>query len=154
MSNILIACVAAVLLAREYTQANILAGFIYSGLVILILKYFILLPIYQEAHWPFLYWRRIIRLDELPFVVRRSRRITKHSSSRRIMHLVPVFIPETLNQTNYLILTYFRAYLISRGFIFAISQQKGLKGFKILRKYRLYFRVFCYIAKINTRENK
>ena len=71
----------------------------------------------------------------------------------------------TSKRLHYLILTNFRAYLISRnrqirisrGFIFAISQQKGLKGFKILRKYRLYFRVFCHItkiAKINTRENK
>ena len=40
-------------------------------------------------------------LDELPFVVRRSRRISKESSSRRIMRLVPVFILETHNQTNY-----------------------------------------------------
>ena len=39
--------------------------------------------------------------DELPFVVRRSRRISKESSSRRIMCLVPVFILETHNQTNY-----------------------------------------------------
>ena len=30
--------------------------------------------------------------DELPFVVRRSRRISKESSPRRIMRLVPVFI--------------------------------------------------------------
>ena len=53
----------------------------------------------------------------------------------------------------YLILTI----RISQGFIFTISEKKGLKGFKILRKYRLYFRVFSYIAKtakINTRENK
>ena len=56
---------------------------------------------------------------------------------------------------GYLILTNFRAYLISRnrqirisrGFIFAISDKKGLKGFKMLWKYRLYFRVFRYIAK-------
>ena len=45
--------------------------------------------------------RRIMRPDELPFVVRRSRRISKESSSRRIMCLVPVFILETHNQTNY-----------------------------------------------------
>ena len=45
--------------------------------------------------------RRIMRPDELPFVVRRSRRISKESSSRRIMRLVPVFILETHNQTNY-----------------------------------------------------
>ena len=45
--------------------------------------------------------RRIMRPDELPFVVRRSRRISKESSSRRIMRLVPVFIRETHNQTNY-----------------------------------------------------
>ena len=56
---------------------------------------------------------------------------------------------------EYLILTNFRAYLISRnqqirisrGFISAISEKKGLKGFKILQKYCLYFRVFCFIAK-------
>ena len=42
-----------------------------------------------------------MRPDELPFVVRRSRRISKESSSRRIMHLVPVFMLETHNQTNY-----------------------------------------------------
>ena len=45
--------------------------------------------------------RRIMLPDELPFVVRRSRRISKESSSRRIMRLVPVFILETHNQTNY-----------------------------------------------------
>ena len=44
--------------------------------------------------------RRITRPDELPFVVRRSRRISKESSSRRIVRLVPVFILETHNQTN------------------------------------------------------
>ena len=44
--------------------------------------------------------RRIMRPDELPFVVRRSRRISKESSSRGIMRLVPVFILETHNQTN------------------------------------------------------
>ena len=45
--------------------------------------------------------RRISRQDELSFEVRLSRRITKDSSSRRIMRLVPVFILETHNQTNY-----------------------------------------------------
>ena len=35
--------------------------------------------------------------NELPFVVRRSRRISKETSSRCIMHLVPVFILETHN---------------------------------------------------------
>ena len=44
--------------------------------------------------------RRIRCPDELPFVVRPSRRISKESSSRRIMRLVPVFILETHNQTN------------------------------------------------------
>lgn len=39
--------------------------------------------------------------DELPFVVRRSRRITKDSSSTRTMRLVPVFTLETNNQMNY-----------------------------------------------------
>ena len=42
-----------------------------------------------------------MRPDELPFVVRPSRRISKESSSRRIMRLVPVFILETHNQTNF-----------------------------------------------------
>ena len=41
-----------------------------------------------------------MRLDELSYVVRRSRRTMEDSSSRRIMCLVPVFIPETHNQTN------------------------------------------------------
>ena len=45
--------------------------------------------------------RRIMCADELSFVVRRSRRITKDSSSRRIIRLVPVFILKTHNQTNY-----------------------------------------------------
>ena len=42
-----------------------------------------------------------MRPDELRFVVRRSRRISKESSSRRIMRLVPVFILKTHNQMNY-----------------------------------------------------
>ena len=42
-----------------------------------------------------------MRPDELPFVVRLSRRISKESSSRRIRRLVPVFILETHYQTNY-----------------------------------------------------
>ena len=45
--------------------------------------------------------RRIMRLDELPFVVLRSRRISKESSSRRVMCLVPVFILEMHKLTNY-----------------------------------------------------
>ena len=44
--------------------------------------------------------RRIIRLDELSFVVRLERRTTEDSSSRRIMRLVPVFILETHNASN------------------------------------------------------
>ena len=44
--------------------------------------------------------RRIIRLDKLFSVARRSRRITEDNSPRRIMRLVPVFILETNNQTN------------------------------------------------------
>ena len=45
--------------------------------------------------------RHIIRLDELSSVVRLERRTTKdHSSSRRIIRLVPVFTLETNNQTN------------------------------------------------------
>ena len=43
---------------------------------------------------------RIIRLDELSFVIRLERRTTEDSSSRRIMRLVPVFILKTHNQTN------------------------------------------------------
>ena len=42
-----------------------------------------------------------MRPDEIPFEVRRSRRISKESLSRRIMRLVPIFILETHNQTNY-----------------------------------------------------
>ena len=42
---------------------------------------------------------RIIRLDELSFVIRLERRTTEDSWSRRIMRLVPVFILETNNQT-------------------------------------------------------
>ena len=37
----------------------------------------------------------------MPVVVRRSRRITKDTSSRHIMRPVPVFILKTHNQTNY-----------------------------------------------------
>ena len=45
--------------------------------------------------------RRIMRPNELRFIVRRSRCISKESSSRRIMRLAPVFILKTHNQTNY-----------------------------------------------------
>ena len=44
--------------------------------------------------------RRIIRLDELSYVVQLKRRTTEDSSSERIMRLVPVFTLETNNQTN------------------------------------------------------
>ena len=44
--------------------------------------------------------RRIMRLDELSFVVRLERRTTEDSSSRRIMRLVPVFILETYYSSN------------------------------------------------------
>ena len=44
--------------------------------------------------------RRIIRLDELSSVVRRSSRITEDSSSKRIVRVVPVFTLETNNQTH------------------------------------------------------
>ena len=44
--------------------------------------------------------RRIMRPDEVPFVVRRSRRISKESLFRRITRIVPVFILETHNQMN------------------------------------------------------
>ena len=40
-------------------------------------------------------------LDELSLVERRSRRISRDSSSSRIMHLVTVIILETHNQANY-----------------------------------------------------
>ena len=42
-----------------------------------------------------------MRPDELPFEVRRSRRISNESSCRRIVRLVPVFTLETHNRTNY-----------------------------------------------------
>ena len=45
--------------------------------------------------------KRIMRPDELPFVALRLRRISKESSSRRIMRLVPGFKLKTHNQTNY-----------------------------------------------------
>ena len=45
--------------------------------------------------------RRIMRLGELSFEIRLERRTTKGSSSGCIMRLVPVFILETHNQTNY-----------------------------------------------------
>ena len=51
--------------------------------------------------------RRIMRPDELPFVVRRSRRISKESSSRRIIRLVPVFILKTHDQSNFKCLSKF-----------------------------------------------
>ena len=64
----------------------------------------------------------------------------------------------------YLILTNFRAYLIeqnrqiriSRGFIFAISEKKGLKGFKFCENIVFIFVFFLLHrgAEINTRENK
>ena len=38
--------------------------------------------------------RRVSRLDEVYFVVRRSRRTSKYASSRQIMRFVPVFILE------------------------------------------------------------
>ena len=44
--------------------------------------------------------RRIIRIDELSSVVRRSSRTTEDSSSRRIMRLVSVLSLETNAQTN------------------------------------------------------
>ena len=45
--------------------------------------------------------RRIVCLDELSFEIRLERRTTKGSSSGSIMRLVPVFILERHNQTNY-----------------------------------------------------
>ena len=44
---------------------------------------------------------RIMRLDKLSFEIRLERRTMKGTSSGRIMRLVPVFILETHNQTNY-----------------------------------------------------
>jgi len=41
-----------------------------------------------------------MRLEEYLLLVRRSRRISKDSSSRRIIRLVPVFIPETDKETK------------------------------------------------------
>ena len=45
--------------------------------------------------------RRVTRLDELLFETRLERRISKSSSSRRVTRLLPVFILETDNRTNY-----------------------------------------------------
>ena len=42
--------------------------------------------------------RRTMHLDELYLVVRRSKRISKDSSSRRIIRLLIVFLLETHNQ--------------------------------------------------------
>ena len=44
---------------------------------------------------------RIMRLDELSFEIRLERRTTKGSSFGRKMRLVPIFILETHNQTNF-----------------------------------------------------
>ena len=46
-------------------------------------------------------FKRIVRLDELSFEIRVERHTTKGSPSGRIMRLMPVFILETHNQTNY-----------------------------------------------------
>ena len=43
--------------------------------------------------------RRVTRLDELLLEIRRSRRISKSSPSRRVTRLLPVFILETDNRT-------------------------------------------------------
>ena len=43
----------------------------------------------------------ILRLDELSLEISLELRTTKGSLSGRIMRLVPVFILETQNQTNY-----------------------------------------------------
>ena len=50
---------------------------------------------------PFVDTRRILRQVELSFEIRLERRTTKGSSSGHIIRLVPVFILETHNQTNY-----------------------------------------------------
>ena len=44
--------------------------------------------------------RRIICLDKLSSVVRRSSRTTDDRSSSRVMRLVPVFTLQTNNETN------------------------------------------------------
>ena len=49
----------------------------------------------------------IMRLEELSFKIRLERRTTKDSSSGRITRLVPIFILETHNQTNYKCLSKF-----------------------------------------------
>ena len=43
----------------------------------------------------------IMRRDELSFVIRLERRTMNGSSSGRIVRLMPVFIIETHNQTNF-----------------------------------------------------
>ena len=45
--------------------------------------------------------RRVTCLDELLFETRLERRISKSSSSRRVTRLLPVFILDTDNRTNY-----------------------------------------------------
>ena len=45
--------------------------------------------------------RRVTRLDDMLFEMRLERRIMKSSSSGRVTRLVPVFILETDNRTNY-----------------------------------------------------
>ena len=50
---------------------------------------------------PFVDTRRILRQVELSFEIRLERRTTEGSSSGHIIRLVPVFILETHNQTNY-----------------------------------------------------
>ena len=45
--------------------------------------------------------RHVTRPDELLLETRLERRISKSSSSRRVTRLLPVFILETDNRTNY-----------------------------------------------------
>ena len=76
--------------------------------------------------------KRIMRLDELPFVVRRSRGTTEDSSSRRIMRLVLVFILGTHNPTNNKCLPNFVLTDNAFSSIKTVYWQKSLKTFASL----------------------
>ena len=69
---------------------------------------------------------RIMRLDELPFVIRLERRKTEDSSSRRIMLLVPVFKLETHNPTNNKCLFFFLFFYVF--FVFLCLKDAVLMG--------------------------
>ena len=91
----------------ENQQINIKSGEIFFLLAVFILrtrtnlgKHFIVRLVtrlnYRDGHKT-----HNMRPEELPCVVRHSRRISKESSCGRIMCLVPIFIHVTHNQTNY-----------------------------------------------------